>query len=73
MLSEVRVAVFDVIRKFGNNWIKSMEEEGGCALTTGWKHWEVGSRGGGVGGDWELPWDAGQGEGGYRGGREEWN
>ena len=48
-------------------------EEGGCALTTGWKHWEVGSRGGGVGGDWELPWDAGQGEGGYRGGREEWN
>ena len=36
------VAVFDVIRKFGNNWIKSMEEGGECALTTGWKHWEVG-------------------------------
>ena len=57
-----------MIRKFGNNWIKSMEEGGMCfdyRLETlgGWK---VGKGGG----DWEFPWDArqrGRGIQGWRG------
>ena len=33
--------------------------------------WKVGKGEGG--GDWEFPGDARQGEGGYKGGEEEWN
>ena len=71
------VAVFDVIRKFGNNWIKSMEEGGMCfdyRLETlgGWKVGK-GERGRRGEGDLEFPWDARQGKGGYKGGEEKWN
>ena len=62
-----------MIRKFGNNWIKSMEEGGRMCFdyrleTLG--GWKVGEEGGG---DWEFPGDGGQrGRGiqGWRGGVE---